>query len=136
MDLNQCFVIYRLVSINFYKEQKYNDRMNSDARRILIGKRLKNYRKARGLTQEKLCGLLNIDISGLSSTENGKSSPLADNLLDIMEILKIKPGELLDFLEYETTEEDLINKVLVEEIKSLSPKNREKVMEFIKLIKK
>lgn len=110
--------------------------MNKQNRKVLIGSKIRNYRKKRGLTQEQLCSILDIDISGYSDTENGKSSPLTETLCKIMEELNIKPSDLFDFIEYESTEEDIVDSIIVEKIKSLNSKNKQKVIEFIDLIKK
>lgn len=110
--------------------------MDKQSRRVLLGLRYKNYRKKCGYTQERLCEILNIDVSGYSDTENGKSSPSTDTTCDIMSLLKIRPDELFDFVTYEISEEDLTDKILFEQIKSLSPKNKQKLSEFIKIITK
>lgn len=42
----------------------------------LLGKRIKEIRKKRGLTQEKLAELAGIETPSLSNIENGKNYPM------------------------------------------------------------
>ncbi len=109
--------------------------MKNKDRKTLIGLKVRKYRKKRGYTQEKLCELLNIDVSSFSDLENGKVSPSVDKLCDIMAILKINPYDLFDFIEYEDIQE-IQDNILIEKIKSLSQKDKKKVLGLIELIKK
>lgn len=108
--------------------------MNRQAIKVLLGSKIRNYRKKRGLTQEKLCSILGIDISGYSAVENGKKSPLTETLCEIMRELKIKPSELFDFIEYDSSDEDIMDNILIQKIKGLTSKNKQKVSDIIDLL--
>ena len=76
----------------------------------LLGKRIKEIRKKRGYTQEKLAELAGIEIPSLSNIENGKNYPNNDTLEKISDALSIKPYELYMF-EYYKPKEELIREM-------------------------
>lgn len=61
-----------------------------------IGKNIATLRKQRGLTQEDLCGIAEIDRSYLSEIENGKMNVTIKSLVVIAKALKC---ELLDIIQ-------------------------------------
>ncbi len=63
----------------------------------LIGKRIQNIRKSKGLTQEKLAELINIETPSLSYLETGKYAPSIDTLQKLSEILNVQPWEFYYF---------------------------------------
>ena len=63
----------------------------------LLGKRLQEIRKNKGITQEKLAEFTGLDTSSISNIETGKYYPTAENLDKIMEILEIRPSEVFVF---------------------------------------
>ena len=73
----------------------------------LLGKRIKEIRKKRGLTQEKLAELATIEIPSLSNIENGKNYPNQETLAKISDALNINPYELYIF-EYFAPKDELI----------------------------
>ena len=75
--------------------------------KVLLGKKIKELRKSRGLTQEKLAELAGIEIPSLSNIENGKNYPNNETLEKIALALRIKPYQLFIF-DYHRNYEDLI----------------------------
>ncbi len=69
--------------------------------RLDLGKRIKEFRRNRGLTQEKLAELANIDYKYLQRIE-GKNPPAIkiDTLEKIAIALKTTPSELLNFKQH------------------------------------
>ena len=59
-----------------------------------FGKRLKEVRKERGLTQERLADILNVSVSHLGNLELGKRGISIDLLMDISDVLNVS----IDFL--------------------------------------
>lgn len=108
--------------------------MNIDEIKLLTGLRIKNIRERLKYTQEQLSELIQIDISALSKIENGKNFPLYETLYKFFGILKINPTELFDFEDFQTLEDDLTDKIIFEQIKDLSPRNKQKIQKFIKMI--
>lgn len=62
----------------------------------IIGINIKKYRKAAGLTQEKLAELLNISTVHMSHIECGHVSMSLELLLKLCEFLQITPNQILD----------------------------------------
>ena len=108
--------------------------MNIDEIKLLTGLRIKNIRERLKYTQEQMSELIQIDISALSKIENGKNFPSYETLYKFFGILKINPTELFDFEDFQTLEEDLTDKIIFEQIKDLSPRNKQKIQKFIKMI--
>lgn len=63
----------------------------------LLGARIKELRRQRGLTQEKLSEMIEIDPKHLSRIEVGKSYPSLETLDKLGNVLKV---ELRDFFEF------------------------------------
>lgn len=61
-----------------------------------IGKRIRKYREARGISQIQLAEKLGINNNRISNWEQGINRPDADILADICRALDISPSELLD----------------------------------------
>lgn len=70
-----------------------------------FGKNLQKYRKYRGLTQEKLAELIDVDVTSISSIETGKYFPSADNLSKLVSVLDIKFSDLFEFASMNSEEE-------------------------------
>ncbi|MEI6155171.1 MAG: helix-turn-helix transcriptional regulator [Deltaproteobacteria bacterium] len=86
----------------------------------LLGMRIKELRKVRGLSQEELAEMIGIDPKHLSRIEVGNSYPSLDTLEKTANALKV---ELKDFFEFKHHEEEKelaenINKILLESDKS------------------
>ncbi len=82
----------------------------------LLGKRIKEIRKSRKLTQEQLAEFINIETSSISNIESGKYYPTAENLDKIINVLNVTPQELFQL------EHNKNNETLIEEM-TLSMKN-------------
>lgn len=61
-----------------------------------IGKRIKQYRELRGISQKELAERLGLSNSRVSNWEQGINRPDADILADICRELNVSPSELLD----------------------------------------
>ncbi len=61
----------------------------------VIGMNIKKYRKAAGLTQEKLAELLNISTVHMSHMECGHVSMSIDILLKLCHFLQVTPNQVL-----------------------------------------
>ena len=71
---------------------------NSKAFGIVIGW----LRSAKGLTQEKMSGLVGIARSHLAALENGEKTAKLNTLWNIAYALDLKPSELIRMVEKET----------------------------------
>ncbi len=76
----------------------------------IVGKRIQEYRKLRGLTQEQLAEIVDIDTISLSKIETGRNYPTAENITKIAEVLKV------DVYEFFVSDNLKTNEELLEEI--------------------
>lgn len=96
---------------------------------IKIGKRIQEYRKKRGFTQDQLSEILGISKNHLSSIERGKYSIKIDMLVQIMNILNCSADEIFC---------DVINKGylikssrLSDKLQNLPPEEQVRILEVV-----
>ncbi len=89
----------------------------------LLGKRIKEIRISRHLTQEELSELTDIGASSISKIESGYFHPSDENIVKIAAALKVKPYKLYMFNHQKSRQElieeitELLNNATDEEIK-------------------
>lgn len=76
----------------------------------LLGKRLRELRKRKGINQEKLAELIDVDPTTISNIENGKNYPSMSNLENLLNVLDCSFIEAFDF-EHKNSNEDLITQI-------------------------
>ena len=96
-----------------------------------MGLKIRNIRKQLGFTQEKLCEMLDIDISGLSKIENGKCFPSTETIYKLINNLDISPLELFNSSSSKTSAKDDLT---IEKLRQLSIKDREKIIKIVDII--
>ncbi|MBS6603275.1 MAG: helix-turn-helix transcriptional regulator [Brachyspira sp.] len=94
-----------------------------------IGKRIKEIRKKKGLSQEKLAELVDIEQNTLSCIETGNNFCTAETLEKIINTLEVEPAELFNFGHQKD------NETLLIEINSMLNKTPDKIPEVYKIIK-
>ncbi len=94
-----------------------------------IGRRIKELRKSKKLSQEKLSEMVDIAQNSLSYIETGDNFFTAETLEKLISALDIEPQELFDFGHFKTNDE------LLKEINLILSKNPEKIPEFYKILK-
>ena len=82
----------------------------SDIKKIL-GKRIKDLRKARKLTQEQLAEMVDIDQRTLSAIECGINFP-TKNLIKIAQALNIEIKELFEFDNKELSDNEIKQEII------------------------
>lgn len=65
--------------------------------KCLFGRKIKEYRKRKNLTQAGLAELVNVDDKHISCIESGKSFPSPDLIERLSIALKVEPKELFEF---------------------------------------
>lgn len=90
--------------------------MNSEFDKNAFGKRLKEIRKSKKLTQDEICDKANIDVSNYSKMETGKIMP------SLSSFYKIVNGADVDANEFFQTEHLCDDAVLDEKIKAIYDK--------------
>src|SRR5699024_8855612 len=97
-----------------------------------VGKKLRTLRKAKGFTTQDVANKVNVSQSYISRFENGKAIPDIEMLEAILNSLE---SDLATFFsdDMQDASEDLIQ--LMETIRTLKPKARIKLNEFLQLMK-
>ncbi len=98
-------------------------------KKILLGRRLRELRKRKGINQEQLAELVSVEPATISNIENGKNYPSMTNLESILKVLNCSFLDAFDF-EHTNTNENLI-----EEINLALKNNPSKISDFYKIIK-
>lgn len=94
-----------------------------------IGKRIKELRKNRGLSQEKFAEMIDTAQNTLSYIETGVNFCSADTLEKIINALEIEPQELFDFGHFKHQNQ------LIKEINEMLNDNPNKVKDIYKIVK-
>lgn len=68
-----------------------------DNMKKLLGKRIREIRNKRGLTQERLAELVDINTPNISYIENGKFYPSYETFIGLLQALNVEPCELFTF---------------------------------------
>lgn len=72
---------------------------------VLLGRKIKEARKAKKISQEKLAEILDIHVTYVSQLERGEKAPALDTLLRISKVLEVSPAFLLELPEYRVSKE-------------------------------
>lgn len=88
--------------------------------RELLGLKIKEYRKNKKLTQEKLAEILELDVGYISKLEVGRNFPTIGTLEKIAKVLEVDLHKLFQFSESEDSD---FEKEIVETFRKL---NKEK----------
>ena len=65
--------------------------------KILFGRKIKEYRKKKNLTQAQLAELVNVDDKHISCIESGKNFPSPDLIERLATSLDVEPKDLFEF---------------------------------------
>ena len=85
-----------------------------------FGKRLKEIRKMRNLSQQQLAELVGMEsLNNISKLENGEQLPKKENLEKLCKVLQIAPKDLFDFGHFKSKEELISDIVLMLEKSSV-----------------
>jgi len=102
--------------------------------KLLFGKKLKDLRKKRGLTQEKFAEMVDLETGSIGMIEIGQRAASFETIDKIASSLGINYYELFDFEELET--QNTIEKAIIKEINKLDEKTLKFILKFIKDISK
>lgn len=73
--------------------------------KTLFGRRIKEYRKKRDLTQSELAELVNVDNKHISCIESGKNFPSPDLIERLATYLEVEPKDLFEFYYLQDTDD-------------------------------
>lgn len=77
-----------------------------------LGKRIKDIRKYKNITQERLAELIEVDTSSISNIENGRAYPTAENLEKIISVLDLKFSDIFSFDNFPQDKNELIQEMV------------------------
>lgn len=97
--------------------------------RILLGKRIRELRKKKGLKQEDLAELVGLEPTSISNIENGYNYPTIQNLEKIVNVLESSFVEIFKFSKHKEVK-DLMDEIIV-----MLNKNPDKTQDFYKILK-
>ena len=95
----------------------------------LLGSRLKELRKRKGLTLEKLAELVELEPASICNIENGYNYPSLQNLEKIVTTLEVTFSDIFNF-EHHKSSENLIN-----EINNILNSAPDKISDIYKIVK-
>ena len=98
----------------------------------IIGKRIKEARKRKGLTQEKLVEQMDVSIAYLSKVETGKIHINLERLSQICNILDVTEGEILNGVS--NNSEKYLNNEFNNLLRKFSPKQQKLIYNILKVI--
>lgn len=98
-----------------------------------FGSRLKEIRRSRGLTQDKLAEMIDMDTPNLCKMENGNHFPQPKNLEKIAKALNVEVKELFDYQHLRSN--GVLIKKISECLKTLKPKELAFTYKFINSLK-
>lgn len=98
-----------------------------------FGKRLKELRELRNLSQEQLAEKIGVEYQSISRIETGLYFTNYDNLLKISKALNVQLKDLFDYSEEKLTKKDFI-KLILDKLNTYSEKNLEAIYKFTQLI--
>lgn len=101
--------------------------MKSKSNKEMLGQRIKEIRKKKGLSQEKLAELAQIEPTSLSNIENGYNYPSFKTLDKLLEILETNYIEVFKFAHHNTPDD------LITEIIAMLKENPDKLQDFYKI---
>lgn len=100
----------------------------------LLGKRVRELRTKRGLTQERLAEMADIDVKYLGSIERGTENPTIGTLQKLAEPLSVKIHQLLT-VEHNVRGEKLLRKRIIQRLEECDEKELQVIVKLIGAIK-
>lgn len=101
--------------------------------KVLLGKKLKQIRISRGISQEQLSEMIYLSPRQMSIIETGNSYPSLDTFIRIAEKLEF---DINDFFNVNIKAQDETRQKVIEQIKTLDKKHLNLVSDIISAIEK
>ena len=98
--------------------------------KILFGRKIKEIRKKRKMTQAQLAELVNVDDKHISCIESGKNFPSADLIERFANVLNIEPKELFEF--YHLQDPDNLKKEILYMLDKLKDEEISLIYKYIR----
>ncbi len=101
--------------------------------KVLLGKKLKQIRISRGISQEQLSEMIYLSPRQMSIIETGNSYPSLDTFVRIAEKLEF---DINDFFNVNIKTQDETRQKVIEQVKTLDKKHLDLVSDIISAIEK
>lgn len=102
--------------------------------RELLGRRLKDFRKRRKLTQEKLAELASVDVSYLGNIERGRENPTVETLEKLGSALGVQSYQIL-ISEHELTGERPLRRRINQILEKCDQPELQLILKLIRAVK-
>lgn len=99
-----------------------------------VGERIRQIRKSKGLSQEKVALKAGITTSYMGQVERGEKSPTVDSLEKISYALNVPISELFDFDSTKVQQEYSISEKIAFHLHGISLKEQEAVYQLVKQV--
>jgi len=100
----------------------------------LLGKRVRDLRKKRGMTQEQLAEVAGVDVKYLGSIERGIENPTVRILEKLAATLSVKVHQIFDF-EHEAKGEKLLRRRIIQILDKCDEKELQMILKLVSAIK-
>ena len=98
----------------------------------LLGRKIKEIRKSKGITQERLAELIEMEPNSISVIESGRNFPTLTSLIKIANALNVS---LPDFFSYDyLNDKKELKKLIVEKIEMLSEEQLRYLFKYLKSV--
>ena len=96
------------------------------------GKKIRKYRKERGMTQDELAEKLDLSINYVGALERSEKNLTVANLINIANVLGVTADMLL--CDEIRTGYKIKSSMITEKIEKLSPSDRDKIMQMLDIM--
>ena len=100
----------------------------------LLGSRMRYLRKKRGLTQERLAEIANVDVKYMGNIERGRENPTIGVLEKIASALVVKIHQLLDF-EHEVRGKRLLRRHITRVLDTCDERELQTILKLVNAMK-
>ncbi len=100
----------------------------------LLGKRVRELRKKRGLTQERLAEKANVDVKFLGNIERGKENPTVGTLEKIAGALSVRLHQILNY-EHQLQGQRLLRRRITQILDKCDEKELRTILKLVSAIK-
>lgn len=97
-----------------------------------IGRRIQQYRKKKGLTQEQLAEKVGLSTNYISAVERGVNQLNLDKLIDVINILECSANEI--FVDVLNNGYEIKSSLLSEQISKLSKDEQERIFAVVQTL--
>ncbi len=100
----------------------------------LLGRRLRDLRKRRGLTIERLAEMADVDVKYLGSIERGNENPTVATLEKLAGALSVKLHQILNF-EHEATGKKLLRRRIMQILDKCDERELQTILKMVSAVK-